>query len=231
VWSDEAGKDLTFSVLLRPSLAPGQAHLLSLAAALAVAETVETLPGLEQAVTVKWPNDVMIGGRKACGILLEGSMDGDRLHWVIAGIGLNVNSDSSARVDAMKREDGGGLDTRPRPVSLCELLGAAVPRAPLLAELLRRLTVHCRGLERPAGIASVLAGLGERDSLAGHRVEVFGGGGQQQVVVAGEGAGIGPEGQLLVRRPSGEVTAVFAGDVSLRKEWASDDPQDRRGLL
>ncbi len=113
-WSSEAGKDLTFSVLLRPSLAPAQAHLLSLAAALAVAEVLETLPGLEGRVAVKWPNDVLLGDEKVCGILLEGSMDVDRLHWAVAGIGLNVNSAPSAL--------GGGPGARGR-----RSLGRAAP--------------------------------------------------------------------------------------------------------
>ena len=216
VWRDDAGRDLTFSVLLRPSLAPGQAHLLSLAAALAVAETVEAHLGLDTPVEVKWPNDVVVGGRKLCGILLEGSMDGDRLHWVIAGIGLNVNSDCADTAALIEREDEEGLAGRPAPVSLGELLGGEVPRAPLLAALLARLTIRWTELERPGGAATVLAALRERDALAGRPVEVVGGGSSGGVVAAGEAAGFGPEGQLLVRTASGEVVAVFAGDVSLR---------------
>jgi BirA family biotin operon repressor/biotin-[acetyl-CoA-carboxylase] ligase len=224
VWHNQPGKDLMFSVLLRPALAPGQAHLLSLAAALAVAETVESLLSPTSGVTsstgertqVKWPNDVMLDGGKLCGILLEGSMDSDRLHWAIAGVGLNVNSDSSALGDEIGHEDEGGLDHRPRPASLRARLGADVPRAPLLAALLRRLTVRWTELEGPGGAALLLAALRERDALAGLPVQVFGGSDHQEVVVAGEAAGIGPEGQLLVRTPSNEVVAVFAGDVSLR---------------
>ncbi len=215
VWRDEAGKDLMLSVLLRPSLAPGQAHLLSLAAALAVAETVEAGLGSGVPVGVKWPNDVVVDGRKLCGILLEGSLDADRLHWVIAGIGLNVNSDCAGIAAVIEGEDAGGLGGRPLPVALRDLAGA-VPRAPLLAALLGQLTNRWTGLERPGGIAEVLAGLRERDVLAGRPVEVFGGMARERPVVTGEAAGFGPEGQLLVRRSSGEEVAVFAGDVTLR---------------
>jgi BirA family biotin operon repressor/biotin-[acetyl-CoA-carboxylase] ligase len=231
-WSSEAGRDLTFSVLLRPSLAPTQAHLLSLAAALAVAEVLETLPGLEGRVAVKWPNDVLLGGEKVCGILLEGSMDVDRLHWAVAGIGLNVNSASSALVTALTPEDAEAWAGRPRPVSLRERLGYDVPRAPLLAALLARLTrrwidLEDRGDPGPgaptspggSGAAGVLAALRQRDALAGRQVEVLSGSGRQgqkDVVASGEAAGIGPEGQLLVRSASGETVAVFAGDVTLR---------------
>lgn len=228
-WSAEAGRDLTFSVFLRPSLAPAQAHLLSLAAALAVAEVVETLPGLGGRVAVKWPNDVLLGDEKVCGILLEGSMDVDRLHWAVAGIGLNVNSTSSALVAALEPGDAEAWAGRPRPVSLRESLGHEVPRAPLLAALLARLTSRWTELEDRndrvpdgaggSGAARVLAALRQRDALAGRQVEVLSGSqgqGRQEVIASGEAAGIGPEGQLLVRRASGEIVAVFAGDVTLR---------------
>jgi BirA family biotin operon repressor/biotin-[acetyl-CoA-carboxylase] ligase len=218
-WSDEVGKGLMFSVLLRPSLAPGQAHLVSLAAALAVAQTLELLSDLTGRVKVKWPNDVFIDGGKVCGILVEGSMDADRLHWAVAGIGLNVNGDSAALAEAIAARGDEGAETRPRPVSLRECLGAAVPRAPLLATLLARLTDVWVALEQGSpGIARLLDGLRERDALAGSMVEVYGGMGRQHVVTAGEAAGIGPEGQLLVRTSAGETVAVVAGDVSLRRQ-------------
>ncbi len=216
IWRDRPGEDLMFSALLRPALAPGQAHLLSLAAALAVAETLEIWPGFGARVQVKWPNDVLIDGSKVCGILLEGSMDGDRLHWAIAGIGMNVNSDARVLAAEIEREDAGGLGPRPQPVSLCAVTGARVPRAPLLASLLERLTERWSDLESPEGATSVVSALGERDALAGRPVEVLGGAGRQEHVVAGEAAGFGSEGQLLVRLPSGDIIPVFAGDVTLR---------------
>ncbi|MFH0915237.1 MAG: biotin--[acetyl-CoA-carboxylase] ligase [bacterium] len=240
VWSSEPGNDLTFSVLLRPSLAPAQAHLLSLAAALAVAEVLETLPDLAGRVAVKWPNDVLLGGEKVCGILLEGSMDADRLHWAVAGIGLNVNSTPSALVAALAPEQAEAWAGRPHPVSLRESLGREVPRAPLLATLLVRLTSRWADLEDDlgrdpdegpcldgrtgaggpgdSGAARVLAALRQRDALAGRQVEVLSGPRRQgrEVVASGEAVGIGPEGQLLVRVASGETVAVFAGDATLR---------------
>ena len=241
VWSSEPGRDLTFSVLLRPFLTPAQAHLLSLAAALAVAEVLEALPDLDGQVAVKWPNDVLLGDEKVCGILVEGSMDADRLHWAVAGIGLNVNSSPSALVTALTPEQADAWAGRPHPVSLRERLGHEVPRAPLLAALLVRLTSRWTELEDRigrgpadgpsldgrtgtvgpggAGASRVLAALRQRDALAGRQVEVLSGSGRrglQEVVASGEAVGIGPEGQLLVRRASGETIAVFAGDVTLR---------------
>ncbi len=211
-WVSRAGRDLTFSVLLRPSLAPAQAHLLSLAAALAVAEILENIPGLEGRVGIKWPNDLLLGDRKLCGILLEGSMDADRLQWAVAGIGLNVNSDPADLVSGLSAETRTEWVGKPQPISLREHLGREVPRGPLLAALLARLTERWTG----AAGRDVLDGIRRRDVLSGRRVEVLSGPPRDEVLVAGEVLGIGPEGQLLVRDASGETVAVFAGDVTVR---------------
>jgi len=211
-WVSQAAKDLTFSVLLRPSIAPARAHLLSLAAALAVAEVLETIPGLEGRVGIKWPNDVLLGGKKVCGILLEGSMDVDRLHWAVAGIGLNVNSDPAGLVSDLGVEARAEWLARPRPTSLRAETGCDTPRAPLLAALLVRLTEVWTDPET----GDILAGLSGRDTLAGRPVEVLSGPPENRPLAVGRASGIGPEGQLLVRTASGETVAVFAGDVTVR---------------
>jgi BirA family biotin operon repressor/biotin-[acetyl-CoA-carboxylase] ligase len=231
-WSSLPGQDLTFSVLLRPFLAPSQAHLLSLTAALAVAEVLEALPGVRGRAGVKWPNDVLLGEKKVCGILLEGSMDADRLHWVVAGIGLNVNSASPALIASSSPEEAGAWRGKPRPVSLREHLGREVPRAPLLAVLLERLGGRWAALE--AGVASqneVLEQLRQRDALAGRPVEIAKAMGPREPAVVGEAAGFGSEGQLLVRQASGQVVEVFAGDVTVTSvSNAKSGAEARAGL-
>lgn len=215
-WVSETGKDLTFSALVLPSLAPAQVHLLSLAAALAVADAIDELlhaEGGEGLVQVKWPNDVLLDGKKVCGVLLEGSLDSDRVLWAIAGIGLNVNSSPSAMVRGLVPERRRDWLGRPQPLSLSEHLGHEVPRAPLLAGLLCSLTRRWTG----AGTPEALADLRGRDALAGRRIEVFAGPPGNEPVVAGEAAGIGPEGQLLVLESTGRTVPVFAGEVTVRE--------------
>jgi BirA family transcriptional regulator, biotin operon repressor / biotin---[acetyl-CoA-carboxylase] ligase len=212
-WVSAPGKDLTFSVLLHPALAPAEAHLLSLAAALATAEALEAIPDLEGEMKVKWPNDVLLDGKKVCGILLEGSMDADRIQWAIAGIGLNVNSEPSAMLRDLPPEDRRDWLGRPEPVSLREHLGREVARAPLLTGLLLRLTQRWTEVKT----ADLLERLRDRDALAGRRVEVRGGPPGNEPVVVGEALGIGPEGQLLVKNRAGETVPVFAGEVTVRE--------------
>jgi BirA family transcriptional regulator, biotin operon repressor / biotin---[acetyl-CoA-carboxylase] ligase len=211
-WVSDRGKDLTFSVLLRPSIAPARAHLLSLAGALAVAEVLEAVPGLEGRVGIKWPNDVLLGHKKVCGILLEGSMDVDCIEWAVAGIGLNVNSDPGTLIEDLTSVAEGQWRDRPEPTSLREVLGADVARAPLLAALLARLTERWSS----TADATLLEGLRQRDILAGRRVAVLSGPPRNEPVVVGHVLGIGPEGQLLVRNSLGDTVPVFAGDVTVR---------------
>jgi BirA family biotin operon repressor/biotin-[acetyl-CoA-carboxylase] ligase len=213
-WVSGSGEDLTFSVLLRPSVASGQVTMLSLAAALAVAEVLEDLLGLSGQVRVKWPNDVLLGEKKVCGILLESSMADERVQWAIAGVGLNVNSDPSAllaKLTAVQRQEWRG---RPQPTSLRECSKHKVDRGPLLARLLAQLTRRWA----EAGTPDLIHRLRTRDALVGRRVEVFAGPPDNEPVVAGEAQGIGSEGQLLVRCHDGVIVPVYAGEVTVSSQ-------------
>jgi len=92
-WISPAGKNLALSLLLRPRIPPDEIPLLGLMAAVAVAETVEA-QGISRA-ELKWPNDVLVAGKKLSGILPEASMIGNSVSYVIIGVGLNVNSEIS----------------------------------------------------------------------------------------------------------------------------------------
>jgi BirA family transcriptional regulator, biotin operon repressor / biotin---[acetyl-CoA-carboxylase] ligase len=235
-WMSDPGRDLCFSVLVRPTLAATHGHLLSLATGVAVAEALERALGLREQMALKWPNDVLLDGRKVCGILLEASTGAGCIHWAVAGIGLNVNSEPTRRVESLPPEQGAEWRGRLLPVSLKEHLGHPVARAPLLAGILARLTFWLTGLdgvappaidavpEAPAGcagspgaeaMAALLDEWRRRDALVGRRVEVSSGSGRADRVAAGVAAGIGEEGQLLVRTEDGAVVEVFAGDVTV----------------
>ncbi len=214
-WVSAPGRDLTFSVLVRPAMAPALGHLLALATGVAVAEVLEEDFGLHGQVTLKWPNDVLLGGKKVCGVLLEASGDAERILWAVAGIGLNVNSEPSRLLESLPPQQAAEWQGRPLPVSLSEHLGHMIPRAPLLAALLARLTCWWTGLDRASTVPTLLAEWRRRDALAGRTVEVFSDAGRLDRVAAGQAAGIGQEGQLLVRGEDDVLVQVFAGDVSV----------------
>lgn len=108
-WEAEPGKNLTFSMLLRPrAVKPGEAFAISMCTALSIASVVsEAMDGVE--VKIKWPNDIYVGDRKICGILIENSF-GTGIERSIVGVGINVN----------QREF---LSDAPNPVSMWQLTG------------------------------------------------------------------------------------------------------------
>lgn len=130
-WDADSGHNLTFSVVLRPTLASDRLGLVTVAAGVAVAEAVDAFVEPHRAA-IKWPNDVLLEGRKTCGMLLESSFAGRGAargapEFVILGVGLNVNQ--TAFPDAL-------ADTA---TSLRLASGRAVPRPPLFARILHRL--------------------------------------------------------------------------------------------
>jgi BirA family biotin operon repressor/biotin-[acetyl-CoA-carboxylase] ligase len=88
-WFSEKSSGVYTSIILRPPLSPAAAPVLTLMAGLAAQKAVSTVTGL--AVDIRWPNDLLVNGKKICGILTEMSAEVDRLHAVVLGIGINVN--------------------------------------------------------------------------------------------------------------------------------------------
>ena len=125
-WESERGKNLTFSVLLHPTEIPADCQFrISEAVSVAICEVLENLGALE--VTIKWPNDIYVGDRKICGILIENQLRGRLISDSIVGIGLNVNQ-TEFRSDA------------PNPVSLAQLTGHEEDREALLQAFLLQLS-------------------------------------------------------------------------------------------
>ena len=185
-WDDEPGSALLVSVVLRPPTGAAAAQL-SLVCALSVAETVEGAAAGE--ASVKWPNDVLVEGRKVAGILLEGR-DGA----VVCGIGINVDQSEAALPD----------DARTPAASLRTLTGHGHDRALVLVELLERLEAGYDAW-RGSGLGPLLPALERRDALRGRAVMVGD--------VSGTATGIAPDGRLRVAGADGAETLVASGEV------------------
>lgn len=91
-WQTPPGTQLAFSLLARPPLAAAHLNRLTMWVGLALHRVVQRLLPTPGAVQLKWPNDLLIAGRKAAGILVEGAFDADRLHYAVIGVGLNVSA-------------------------------------------------------------------------------------------------------------------------------------------
>jgi BirA family biotin operon repressor/biotin-[acetyl-CoA-carboxylase] ligase len=195
-WHSDRAVGIYVTLLLRPKLAPVQAPLLTMMAGLSARSAVQTLTGL--VVDLKWPNDLLIGGKKAGGILTEMHAEPGQIRFVIAGIGLNVNQE---------RFSGELAETA---TSLRIETGKAQSRMELLVRLLREFESDYNRLLRE-GVASVVERFEAVSTYAkGKRVRVTNG----TESYAGTTAGLGPEGLLQVQRDDGKIMTVIAGDVA-----------------
>lgn len=178
-WESEAGKNITMSMLLRPSVLPSRQFLLSEAAALAVVHTLDGYLG--DGVSVKWPNDVYYGDRKICGLLIEHSLSGGKISHTIAGIGLNVN----------QREF---LSDAPNPVSLYQVTGRDTPVGEVRCRLAEELLRLCALLPGQAATLheEFLSRLYRRDGFFRYRSTVD--------AIAAGGDGLLPAGSLFEGR-------------------------------
>ncbi len=214
-WQAPPGSSLLLSLLFRPLLAPAQMQRLTMACGLAVADAIRTQTGLD--VGLKWPNDVVVGGHKAGGILTEVELQGSAVAFAVVGIGVNVNLDPGALVRGREYSAGpvGGREYSAREysartaTSLSHALGQPVPRLPLLLALLEATEARYVALREGHSPQQEWA---DRLATLGHRVVVSGGG----RMLEGVAEGVDAEGALQLRLDDGRLETVLAGDVTLR---------------
>jgi BirA family transcriptional regulator, biotin operon repressor / biotin---[acetyl-CoA-carboxylase] ligase len=195
-WHSERAVGIYVTLVLRPKLAPVQAPLLTMMAGLSVYTAIQAHTGL--VVDLKWPNDMLIRGKKVGGILTEMHAEPGQVRFVIVGIGLNVNQEKFPA-------ELGSVATSLRIES-----GRPQSRLELLVRLLREFENDYNRFLRE-GSAAVIERFTKVSSYAqGKRVRVSNG----KDAFTGVTAGLGPEGLLQVQRDSGQVTTVIAGDVA-----------------
>jgi BirA family transcriptional regulator, biotin operon repressor / biotin---[acetyl-CoA-carboxylase] ligase len=193
-WTARAGASITCSAVLGPEWVDGCCiTLLPMTAALAVAAAVSPL---DIDVRMKWPNDVMVCGRKLCGILAE--RIGDRGP-VILGIGLNVNMDES---------DLAGISGMPATSLLLET-GTSLTLDAVRGQILGRLQGHL-DLLKAGGLTAIMGAWESRDALAGSEIVLAAPGG----AVAGRYAGLDEEGRLRIRVREGDVQVFSSGEIA-----------------
>jgi BirA family transcriptional regulator, biotin operon repressor / biotin---[acetyl-CoA-carboxylase] ligase len=195
-WVAPAGSSLLMTLILRPKLAPCQAQRATMVCSLAALEAIHRVTGL--VAQVKWPNDIVLNGKKLGGILTELELCGDELVFVVVGHGLNVNLDPAAIPEALVP-----------PTSLMAEAGHPVAREGLLAALL--LAIEAR-LDRMAGGWSPHEEWRGHLATLGQPVRV----GTAEEVIEGLAEDVDPDGALLVRTADGALRRVLAGDVTLR---------------
>jgi len=196
VWASPPRRNLYFSVILRPELPPARAPELTLVASVALCDALRQA-GVQAGI--KWPNDLLVSGRKIAGILTELAAEPDRVHWVVVGAGVNVN----ARAEDFPEE------LRAAATSVLLERGQAAPRALFAAACFTALE---EWLDRHAedGFGPVRDAWRERSVTLGREVIVKADGRE----IAGTAEDIDESGALLVRSRAG-VERILSGDVKL----------------
>jgi len=195
-WHSERANGIYVTLLLRPRISPVQAPLLTMMAGLSAHAAIQAQTGLLP--DVKWPNDLMLNGKKLGGILTEMHAETTLVRFVIVGIGINVNQEKFP-------SELSGIAT-----SLRVETGKSQSRLELLARLLREFETDYNRFLRD-GAASIVERFTQVSSYAcGKRVRVSNG----NESYVGVTAGLRPEGLLQVQQDDGTLATVFAGDVT-----------------
>lgn len=192
-WVSEPG-NLFASLMIRPQVKPEMSGLLSLAVALAVHDALAGLTGSGDALTCKWPNDVLLNGNKVAGVLLESASSGGRIDWAVIGIGINVAQAPS------------GL---PYPATSLHASGfSKLSPADVLAALAQSVDDRIAAWEAGSADALCDAWLARAHGLGGKITAHVG-----TATVSGTFEGLDSDGTLIVREAAGGVRRIRSADV------------------
>ncbi len=197
VWKSPPKTGLWFTLLLRPNATPEQVTNLTLFAGLAVSRAIHALTGLP--AQIKWPNDVVIEGKKVCGILTEMAAEMESVEYVIPGIGVNVNTESFPEDIAWKA------------TSLYLSTGKKWSRATVLQAILREMEELLHRQEEK-GTGAVLAEYRENCVTIGKPVSTQRG----NIRLSGIAEDITDTGELIVRQSNGSELIINSGEVSVQ---------------
>lgn len=197
-WSSPAGANVYFTLILKPDFAPGKASMLTLIMAMAVASGITETCGAKAGI--KWPNDIVIGGKKVCGMLTELSVQQDYIQHVVIGVGVNVSLQEFAPEIA---------DTATCLEREC---GRKVPRAELVVNIMKAFEKYYASFLETLDFSLLKEAYDDLLVNCGREVRVL----DPRGDYTGISWGINCIGELLVELPDGSETAVYAGEVSVR---------------
>lgn len=197
-WTSQEGVGIWMSLLLRPDISPNQTPLLTLLTGLAVCKAIQKTTDLP--VKIKWPNDILIDGKKICGILTE--MDGEmtRVNYVVVGIGINVNTEYFP-------EELGTIATSLK----IENKGVTISRKKLIQAILMELEGYYERYVKERDFAYFYKEYKSACVTIGQEVYTLG-----KEALEGKAIDINPQGELMVQKADGSIVTIFSGEVSIR---------------
>jgi len=197
-WESPAGKNLYFSLLLRPRFSPEKAPMLTLVMAYSVARATKKVAGPQP--QIKWPNDLILGQKKICGILTEMTLKGTEVDYVVIGVGVNVNITTFPE------------ELSDKATSLYLEKGEEADRELLLREILAEFENQYEQFIKIQDLSFIQEEYNQVLVNKDKEVLVLEPGNEYQA----KALGINSRGELLVEKKDGSQEAVFAGEVSVR---------------
>ena len=197
-WETPKGSALAFSLLLRPQIQPENASMLTLVAALAVSRAIDEYAGIK--TQIKWPNDVVLEGKKICGILVEMSAEMNAIHYLVIGCGINANMTEFPE------------ELKEKAISLRMITGAEVDRAQIIQRSLEWLEKYYQKFEETSDMSGLMEEYNQMLVNRGSEVCVLDPCGEYR----GKALGINDAGELRVEKEDGTTENVYAGEVSVR---------------
>jgi len=194
-WYSPSG-GIWLTIILFPNLEPAYISRITLMTAVALVQSIKSLYRIS--VQIKWPNDILSGNQKVCGILTEMIAESDRINHILVGIGVNAN---------IKREYF-PEDIREQSISLQEILGERISRIKLVQELLENFERYYDRLQKKQ-FAPILEEWKENAHTLGKNVTIESGG----QTISGQAVDLTSEGALIIRKKDGEFVHVLSGTV------------------
>lgn len=191
-WSSPKHKGIYLSLILKPKMLPERVSIVTLLGAISVCEAIKEVTGIE--AQIKWPNDILIGNKKLGGILTELIASMDEVKFVVIGVGLNVNNDKKTLINGA--------------VSLKQKTQDNINRILLLQDLLGKIEANYL-LFKERGPQPIIEKWRQHNITLGKRIKVY----CQREHIEGVAVDIDADGGLLVRKDSGVVEKVMAGDI------------------
>ncbi len=197
-WESDTGDNVTMSLLLRPNCNPDLASRLTLVMAISVAKALEELTGLS--CMIKWPNDILIGEKKVCGILTEMSAETGFIHYVVIGVGINVNHTNIPKhletiATSLQREMNQKCKRTDVIITVMEYFEKAYEQFCKTCDLSKFLDWYNEHLFNRNATVRILLPEEEYE---------------------GRALGINASGELLVERENQIIENIYAGEVSVR---------------
>lgn len=199
-WVSPKGKGIWLTIMLKPQIAPKDASKMTIIAALAAIRAIRLVCKVEP--KIKWPNDIVLKGKKICGILTEMNAEMDEIHYLVVGIGVNANLD----------EDDFDETLLDKATSLKEETKSEVDRKILTASILNEFETLYNDFIKEVSIEKFFEEYKNSSATIGQQVKLI----DRKGETIGFAEDLNIEGQLMVRKEDGVLIEVTSGEVSVR---------------